>query len=65
MRGENYQYMPGAGRMTESVERLKRENEQLKLARIQNGAEPSHQNGHPKDAEKGRCCGGGCKGGAK
>lgn len=34
--------------------RKNREEAQLRLARIHNGAHPDYQNGHPKDAEKGR-----------
>ena len=33
---------------------LHKEQCELRLARIMNGAEPAYQNGHPKDAEKGR-----------
>jgi hypothetical protein len=34
--------------------RKHKEDCQLRLARIQNGTHPDYQNGHPKDAEKGR-----------
>lgn len=31
-----------------------RDDATLRLARIANGVQPEYQNGHPKDAEKGR-----------
>lgn len=40
--------------VVEDFARKHREDCQLRLARITNGAEPAYQNGHPKDAEKGR-----------
>lgn len=68
MRGAYYQYvrMNGVGRYTDAVEAvngkrkaaaearlaLKKEQAELKRARIMNGAEPGY--GHAKDAEKGR-----------
>jgi hypothetical protein len=56
MRGAYISYctMNGVGRYTDAVEAIKKEQAELKRARIMNGAEPSHQNGHPKDQEKGR-----------
>jgi len=70
MRGAYYQYlrMNGVGRYTDAVEAvnnkrkadsvarlaLKKEEAELRRARIMNDAEPAYQNGHPKDAEKGR-----------
>lgn len=67
MRGAYYQYCRanGVGRYTDAVEAIKAQNAEaaeLRLARITNGAEPSHQNGHPKDQEKGRKKKGGKKG---
>lgn len=52
-----YVRMNGISRYTDAVEAVnakKKEDAELRLARITNEAEPSHQNGHPKDAEKGR-----------
>jgi len=59
MRGAYFQYLKqkGTSRLTDAVERAKarhKEDTELRLARIMNNAEPSHQDGHPKDAEKGR-----------
>jgi hypothetical protein len=52
-----YLKQKGLGRTTGAVEKaraLHKEECELRLARIANGAEPAYQNGHPKDAEKGR-----------
>lgn len=59
MRGAYFQYLKqkGVTRSTDAVEQAKarrKEESELRLARIMNNAEPSHQNGHPKDFEKGR-----------
>lgn len=56
MRGAYVSYlkMNGVGRYTDAVAAIKQEDAELRRARIMNGAEPSHQNGHPKDQEKGR-----------
>lgn len=59
MRGAYHQYlrMNGISRYTDAVEAVnakRKEDAELRLGRIMNNAEPSHQNGHPKDAEKGR-----------
>lgn len=59
MRGAytNFIAEKGESRYTEVVERIKaraKEDAELRLARIFNGAEPDYQNGHPKDCEKGR-----------
>lgn len=59
MRGAYFQYVrqKGISRYTDAVEAVKakaKEEAELRLARIMNNAEPSHQNGSPKDAEKGR-----------
>jgi len=54
MRGAYYQYcrMNGIGRYTDAVEAIKKEQAELRRARIMNNAEPSHKNGHPKHVEK-------------
>jgi hypothetical protein len=47
--------MNGISRYTDAVEAVKAKNKEeaeLRLARIANNKEPSHQNGHPKHAEK-------------
>jgi hypothetical protein len=56
MRGAYISYLKtnGIGRYTDAVEAIKKEDAERRRARIMNGAEPSHQNGHPKDQEKGR-----------
>lgn len=66
MRGAYHQYIKqkGLGRYTDAVERIKGaaadeaalrlEAQELRLARIFNGAEPEYRNGSPKDREKGR-----------
>lgn len=59
MRGAQFQYIreKGLSRYTDAVESVKareKEEAELRLARIMNGAHPDYQNGHPKDAEKGR-----------
>lgn len=49
--------MNGISRYTDAVEAVnakRKEDAELRLARIANGVEPAYQNGHPKDAEKGR-----------
>jgi len=38
--------------VVEDFARKHREDAQLRLARIQNGADPDYQNGHPKNKEK-------------
>lgn len=43
----------GAG-VVEDFARKHREDCQLRLARIQNGADKNYKNGHPKDRENGR-----------
>jgi hypothetical protein len=46
----------GESRRSQVVEdavQRRKEDAQLRLARIANNAEPSHKNGHPKSAEKG------------
>lgn len=52
MRGAYMQYIKakGIGRYTDAVEAVQANNKEaaeLRLARIMNGAEPSHQNGVP------------------
>lgn len=59
MRGAIFQYIreKGISRLTDAVEAVnarRKEEAELRLGRIMNNAEPSHQNGNPKDAEKGR-----------
>jgi hypothetical protein len=61
MKGAYYQYLRSKGipatRTTDAVEKaqaFRKEEAELRLARIMNGAEPEYQNGHPKDSEKGR-----------
>jgi hypothetical protein len=63
MRTAIHQYLKakGIGRSTSAVEdalALHKEACELRLARIQNGKEPSHVNGHPKSTEKTGCCAG-------
>lgn len=57
MRGAYTQYVKSKGiKPTCAVEEahaLRKEQAELRLARIQNNKEPSHKNGHPKSAEKG------------
>ncbi len=57
MRGAYYSYLKSKGHVPDATlaakERHKEECE-LRLARIMNGAEPAYRNGNPKDAEKGR-----------
>jgi hypothetical protein len=58
MRGAYISYIKskGLGRYSSAVEEVKAKHKEaceLRLARIQNNAEPSHKNGHPKSAEKG------------
>lgn len=59
MRGAytNYLAEKGESRYTSAVEKVMaraREDAELRLARIMNGAEPEYINGCPKDREKGR-----------
>lgn len=57
MNGAYFSYLKSKGHVpdaTLAAKELAKEGAALRLARIMNGAEPSHQNGHPKDAEKGR-----------
>jgi hypothetical protein len=57
MQGAYFSYMKSKGHVPDAVAAAKEQAKEaalLRLARIQNGAEPSHKNGHPKDAEKGR-----------
>lgn len=59
MRGayHSYVHMNGISRYTDAVEAVnakRKEDAELRLARITNEAEPLYQNGRPKDAEKGR-----------
>jgi len=61
MQGAYYQYLRTKGipssRTTNAVEAanaLRKEQAELRLARIMNEKEPEYQNGSPKDAEKGR-----------
>lgn len=48
MRGSRFMYYPAESNRTDAVEQSVQEHREaceLRLARIQNGAEPSHQNG--------------------
>lgn len=61
MRGAYHNYMKQKGTppslKSEAVEEAAAQHAEeceLRLARIQNGKHPEYQNGHPKDAEKGR-----------
>lgn len=59
MRGAytNFIAEKGESRYIDVVERIKakaKEEAELRLARIMNGAEPEYKNGNPKDREKGR-----------
>ena len=40
--------------VVQTLARKFKEDAQLRLARIANGAHPDYKNGHPKDREKGR-----------
>jgi hypothetical protein len=40
--------------VVQNLARKFKEDAQLRLARIQNGAHPDYKNGNPKDREKGR-----------
>lgn len=57
MQGAYFSYLKSKGHVpdaTLAAKELHKEACELRLARIMNGKEPSHQNGNPKDAEKGR-----------
>lgn len=57
MNGAYFSYLKSKGHIPDSTaaaKELHKEACALRLARIANGKEPSHKNGHPKDAEKGR-----------
>ena len=53
MRGAYTQYCKEKGNAVEHAHALRKEEAELRLARIQNNKEPSHKNGHPKAKEKG------------
>lgn len=68
MRGAYHQYlrMNGISRYTDAVEAvnaIRKEEAELRLARIMNNKELSYQNGHPKHTEKtgARCMPGGAR----
>lgn len=53
----NYLAEKGDSRYASAVEKVlarAKEDAELRLARITNGAHPEYKNGHPKDREKGR-----------
>ncbi len=55
-------YYPNHNETTGAVEQavaLRKEQAELRLARITNGAEPDQKNGPP--VKKNKCCGGRCK----